>query len=386
MKKIIIYPVFILIALTMGCNNNKQQEPTQDAADILAAKNQVALSAEQMNVIKLKTGKISKQNIENVVKASGYVDVPPTGKAVISPMVPGYIRQIRFLIGNQVRRGEIMAALESMDYVELQQQYVELNSKLGFLKDEYERQKTLQAQNATARKKLLMAEYDYKSALSVFDGVKEKLNIIGTDFNNLANGSISSVMYLRAPISGTVTNVTATVGKHVDPQEELFEIVNPGHKHIELEVFEKDIMKVKKDQLVLFSIPNYGNTLFKGKVFLVGQSLEPDQRYVKVHVHPDDEESNFKVGMYVKASIVTNDQATPALPREAVVVQGGQEYIFVHKGEQEGKKVFEKMPVITGIENQGWIELKLHDGISEMDDVVVSGAFYLLNAFAASEQ
>ena len=295
------------------------------------------------------------------------------------------MRQIKYLVGNEVKKGAVMAVLESMEYVELQQQYADLHARFKFLKDEYERQQTLQAQNATAAKKTLLAESEYKSASTNLSGIRAKLEMAGTDMEKLDSGAISSQIALRAPISGTVTHVTATVGKHVDPQEEIFEIIDPEHKHLELEVFEKDITKVQKNQVVLFTISNYLEEQFRGNVFLVGQSLEPDKRYVKVHVHPaEEDESKFKVGMYVKASIATGSQTAYVLPVGAVVVQGGRQYVFVEKGEKDGNRVFKKMPVIAGMENQGLVEIKLHEGITKVDNVVTRGAYYLLNAFAAS--
>ena len=42
---------------------------------------------------------------------------------------------------------------------------------------------------------------------------------------------------------------------HIGPEDVVMELVNPEHLHVELSVFEKDVMQVKKGQTITFSIP-----------------------------------------------------------------------------------------------------------------------------------
>ena len=82
---------------------------------------------------------------------------------------------------------------------------------------------------------------------------------------------------------------------------ELLEIVNTDHIHLELSVFEKDILKIKKDQKIEFKIPESSDKTFDAAVHLVGTSINTD-RTIKVHGHINDEESNnFISGMYIEA-------------------------------------------------------------------------------------
>mgnify|MGYP001953528225 CR=1 FL=1 len=59
------------------------------------------------------------------------------------------IRKINFLLGDNVAKGQIMAELESMEFIDLQQQYVELNARIAYLKEDFERQKSYE--NVEAR-------------------------------------------------------------------------------------------------------------------------------------------------------------------------------------------------------------------------------------------
>ena len=100
MKKIMIFPITALVAFTLACADKKPSDPLRSGEEIAATENQVALNAAQVGAIGLQTGKISQQPITDVVNASGYVDVPPSGKAVVSPLVPG-VRASNQISGGQ---------------------------------------------------------------------------------------------------------------------------------------------------------------------------------------------------------------------------------------------------------------------------------------------
>lgn len=381
MRRSINFLLFFWIIFLASCQEKAKDAISEAPGDATFQSNQASLSTAQIEAIGLKTGKIEQRNLTNIIKANGYVDVPPQNKAAISPFISGYIRDIRFLIGDQVKRGQVMAVIESMEYLEKQQQYIELESRLEYLENEFHRQETLVKENAVSRKKFLQAQTDYRSALAVYNGLKEELRIYGADFEALRAGEVRAMLYIRSPIDGTVSDVYGVIGRHVDPEEEIFEILNPEHLHLELSVFEKDILKVQKDQKVIFSVPNMGGQSYFGTVFLVGQNLEEHQRYVKVHVHMDDVSTPCKVGMYVNASIVVEDILVDAVPMVAVVQQGNKEYVFKMVSSDQNRKVFERTEVITGIKDQDYVELKLFDGINPEDEIVTAGAFYLSNKF-----
>ncbi|MCK5369513.1 MAG: efflux RND transporter periplasmic adaptor subunit, partial [Cyclobacteriaceae bacterium] len=347
--------------------------------------NSVVLTPEQISAIKLKLGHIEKRNLSNVIKVNGYLDVPPQNSAVVSPMITGYVRKLNFLIGDNVKKGQIMAELESMEFIDLQQQYIELSARIAFLKEEYERQRLLREQDAISKKKYLMADLDYKIAISTLDGLVSKLSLLGARFEKLRNGKIESRIMLKAPISGNVKRVNTVIGKHTDPSEEIFEIINPEHLHLELSVYEKDALKVKKGQKVWFKLPSMRNVIFEGEVFLVGKDLSEDKRSINVHVHINEEDAQFTVGMYVNASIVIEDAPSYTLPATAIVVDDTNEYVFKKTINSSGEIVFSRYPVLTGLESEGLVELTNIDELTLEDDIVIEVAFYLLNAFISSE-
>lgn len=374
--------IIIIGFLTFSCEGEKvKEEPA--AADVAGSTtNMVKLTEKQNETIQIEIGKIKQRNLSAEVKANGFLDVPPQNKAVISPMITGYVHKLNFLVGDNVKKGQVMAELESMEFVDLQQRLLELKNQLIYLKEDYDRQQLLRDQDAVSKKKFLMAEVEYKMAETAQRGLESKLQMLGVNLNELENGKIASVLRLKAPISGSVKKLNSVIGRHVDPSEEIYELVNAEHLHLELSVYEKDITKIRKGQSVWFAIPNVKHERYEGEVFLVGKDLSEDKRSINVHVHFNENVGTFAVGMYANASIAVSENEVNTLPVTAIVVDGDREFVFRKVSSDSDGVTFEKIPVATGLEAGGAVELVEMDQLSQDDEIVVNGAFYLLNAFS----
>lgn len=64
----------------------------------------------------------------------------------------GYIKNSPLLVGDKVRKGQMVVTLENTEFVTLQQEYMEITEELTFLKSEFERQRALIAENITSQK------------------------------------------------------------------------------------------------------------------------------------------------------------------------------------------------------------------------------------------
>ncbi|TAE09747.1 MAG: HlyD family efflux transporter periplasmic adaptor subunit, partial [Bacteroidetes bacterium] len=177
------------------------------------------------------------------------------------------------------------------------------------------------------------------------------------------------------PLSGYIKKVNAVSGQFVSPQDVLFEIASPAHKHVELQIFEKDILKISKGQKVLFYSPNAPKQVYEGEVFLIGQNIDATNKTVNVHVHFDDSQvgKTLLEGMYVEAKVLLKAQQEATLPEDAIVREGEQNFVFV----QSSKNHFKKMPIRIKHENEGKVALEIIGKMPENAKIVRKGTYYL---------
>ena len=63
-----------------------------------------------------------------------------------------------------------------------------------------------------------------------------------------SGGSINTTLSVRAPISGTISDVKAQIGSNVDASTPIAQIVNNSQLHLDIFVYEQDLQKVKAKQ------------------------------------------------------------------------------------------------------------------------------------------
>jgi cobalt-zinc-cadmium efflux system membrane fusion protein len=373
----------LLFALALSCKEQASEAGTQqqDRKDTGI----ITLSRQQFEANDMAFGVPSEMRFPEVIRVSGMIDVPPENRVIISAVYGGFVKKTSLLVGDEVRKGQVVAILENPEFLTLQQEYMEVRETLPYLKSEFERQQTLFEEQISSEKGFLQAQSAYRSASARKSGLEKQLALLGIRPGELEPDALRSEIALYAPISGKVTQVNISMGSYVSRASEMLEIINPEHLHLELSVFEQDIGKVRKGQPIKFRIPEVSDTQYEGTVYLVGSSIDAN-RTVQVHGHLNEEhKATLLVGMFVQAEIqVGGDQNTGessplllALPEEAIISQDEDRFVFVRDGTSDTGFRFRKVMVQTGPSAQGMTALIDAGNLGSTDSVLVKGAFLI---------
>lgn len=374
MKNIYI-SILLLLILSCGKDEKKGEEITNTQTN----SNLITVTNAQFEGEKMALGTITQLDFNNSVKVNGLIDVPPHNKSNVTTFKGGYITKTPLLVGDIVKKGQLLVTLENTEFVEIQQNYLEVAEQLNYLKSEFERQKTLFNENITSQKNYLKAESTYKSNLAHYNGLKKTLQMMNINPKRVEQGLISSSINLYAPIDGHVTKVNVSNGNYVSPSDIIMEIVDIDHIHLELSVFEKDIMKVKKGQQIRFKIPEASNETFLAEVHLVGTTIDEQTRRVKVHGHiEDDEKENFIVGMFVDANIMTSTSKSLGLPKEAIVEEEDHTFVLVLDNKNNDEYHFKKVMLNLGQQTENNVEI-LNPEVLKDKQILIKGIGMLLN-------
>jgi cobalt-zinc-cadmium efflux system membrane fusion protein len=373
MKQIYIL-LFSIVLVACGKSEKSNETVTQDPEN----KNEIVVSKQQFEGEKMQLGKLTEQAFNQTVKTNGMIDVPPQNKSSVSSFMGGYITKTPLLIGDKVKKRQLLVTLENPEFVEIQQEYLEVAEQLNYLKAEFERQQTLFKENITSQKNFLKAESTYKSSLAKYNGLRKKLTMMNINPSSVEQGQITSKINLFAPIEGFITKVNVSNGTYVSPADVILEIVDTEHIHLELSVFEKDILNIKKDQKIYFKIPEASDKTFEAEVHLVGTTIDETSRAVKVHAHIDNEkQTNFIVGMFIEAEIITTSKNGLALPKDAVVEIEG-DYFALKLNTETDNYTFEKIKLEVGNQTEDFVEILNGDKVNDAQ-FLTNGIYMLLN-------
>ena len=365
--------IVALSFILFSCKEAKTNEPTPKEDGI------ITVTKEQFQSSGMEIASPVEHDFDVTVKASGKIDVPPQNRAKVTTFIGGYVKSTRLLVGDKVTKGQPLLTLENTEFLDIQKDYLEVAEQIKYLKSEYERQKTLYDEKITSQKNYLKAESEYRVARAMQQSLKAKLVMLNINPSSVEKGKLTSIITIFSPISGDIVVMNANVGMLMSPSDVILEIVDTKHLHLELAVFEKDILKVKIGKKIKFKVPEATEEEFNAEVHLVGKSIEGNDRTINVHGHLDDAiKQKLFTGMFVEAGIIVDSKKGLAIPMEALITENNKNFVLLLDNEKNGFS-FKKTSVSIGEKSGEFVEILPNKGIDASSKILTKGVFDLVN-------
>lgn len=180
---------------------------------------------------------------------------------------------------------------------------------------------------------------------------------------------------VTAPVGGVINDRPVTIGDSVEPNTELFHIVDLSQVIVVAQVYEEDVGKVRLGQEARVAALSFPTLDFAGKVSFIGLELDPDTRTLPIWLVVDNPDGKLRADMFVKAALLlAKNSGVLMVPKSAVLEEGGEKFVFVRTG-----NTFDRVDVQVGAEDDRDVEVK--DGLVPGDEVVTQGQRELYTAW-----
>lgn len=367
MKKYIVAFASALVLISCGKKQNEENKNTEEKSISI-----IKLTTEQIKNAGLETGNPTLRNVKDVLQLQGTVTVPP--KSVISISIPlgGYVKSTNLIAGMNVQKGQVLAVLEDMQFIELQQDFLMAKEKFELAQNEYKRQKELNVSKASSDKVLEQITTEMRTQRITMSSLEHKLILLGINPKKLNVGTISNTVKVISPINGLVSKVNVNVGKYVNPTDMLFELIDKKDIVLTLNAFEKDISSLSVGQTVMAFANNSDSKKYPAKIAFINQSLNGD-RAAEIICKVNTYNPALLPGLFINAEVEVENQKALTVPEEAVVRWQGKFYVFTDLGNNQ----FQMVEVKSGVTNEGFSQIK-SETLNNSSKVVVKNAYTLL--------
>ena len=320
-----------------------------------------AVAQENGPVVRLAPVELS--NAERTLGIPG--EVRAWNQATLYSKVAGYVREVKVDKGSAVKKGQLLAQLESP---ETDQQVLGARADLQLKTVQAERARKLRPQGFIAQQDLDNAE----SALSVAKATLQQL---------LATQSYEQV---RAPFDGVVT------ARYVDPGalvaagtasnqavQPLFDVADMRTVRVQVYVGQDDASDIRPGVPVSISLPDDPGHPIDAKVTRTAQGLDARTRTMLVEVDVPNEPVRLYPGSYVNVKLRFPGRRTPLIPGEALAWRGDVVYVArldtdnrvkfvrIQPGEDNGRQV----QVLSGLQGGEQVVLNPSAELSDGDRV-----------------
>ncbi len=364
----------LLLALAVGC---ARADVRKDDAGV-APRGEVWLTDAQVAEAKVKVAPLEEQEVDDVVLTSGKVAFDDARVSHVFSPVSGRITKIQAQPGQRVKKGDVLAVLESPDIGIASADLRKAEADRIAAEHDLDRQKELLAAHATSQRDYEQAEDAFRKAKAEVERAKQKASLFragGTD-------GVTQTYAIRSEIDGEVVARNVSPGVEVQGQYgggaavELFTVGEVDQVWVIADLYEMDVPRVKVGSKVTIRLFAFPNRTFAAKVDWVAGTLDPSTRTAKVRCVLDNPERLLKPEMYATLAIAVDQQRVLAVPRSAVMRLGEQMAVFVEKDRSpDGRHVFVKVPV-SADEGEGgkWVPIR---GLDKGARVVVEGGILL---------
>ncbi len=360
-----------------------------------------SLTPEQVKAVGIAYGSVEMKELTATVKANGFLRVPNNNRASVTSLYGGVIRTLDVRIGDHVRKGQVIATIANPQFIALQEEYLSVSDRIVYAGQELARQQELNEGNAGARRNLQSAETDLKTLRTRKASLHQQLRLMGIDPTTLSNENLRAALRIESPISGTVSNLFATIGSYVDVSAPVAEIVDNSQLHLDLQVFERDLPAIRVGQAIQFTLTNNPDKQYEAEVFTISSAFENDSKTIPVHCTVKGSKAGLIDGMNITGTVSLSNVRSQAVPTAAIVNADGKDYIFVitdktpedhhEEGETHDHEAeagdsgasdvntinFEKIEVLKGVTNLGYTAITPVTDLPADARIVVQGAYFV---------
>jgi cobalt-zinc-cadmium efflux system membrane fusion protein len=365
-----------------GHDEGKEQKEGHEGHDKHGEEKLVTMSAEVQKQSGVIVAPARKLRLAGIISATGKVEANADRIAHVSPRISGKIVSVKASLGDSVAAGQVLVTLDSVELGEALSRYHQSKTRLALAQSNMERIKALVDKKIAARKEILQAETDYRTAQTDLHTDEERLALYGVSIADLQGDRHKRpLLPVRSPINGIITEKHAIVGELSDPAKSLYTVADLSSVWVLVDIHEKDLAKVRRGQGATVLVGAFPDQKFRGRITYLADLVDEATRTIKARVEVANPGRKLKPEMFATVELALAADAPPvlAVAEEAIQELDGRKLIFVAESDTE----FEPRGVELGRASGGMVAVV--SGLNEGERYAIKGAFILKSELKKGE-
>lgn len=376
----------VLIAAVASAHEGHQPLPTKGVqVDIKTG--HLTLSRAARELLDVQSVEVRTDPVAGAVRTYVSTVAPWSDRAFISSRLGGRIALLNIRPGDHVTKGQIVAELDSLALQTLRFDYQKTRNDIELSGKLLASLKLAAVSGAVPGQRVSEAENTHQQNQNALDVLRAKAGGLGVDENALetplSNEAATLRLPLHSPITGVVVHADVAVGKFVEPNEHLFEIVDNTRVWLKIGVLEQDLKQVRQGQQVQARFNIFQGHAFRTQIDSPGMWLDPltHQATAWAEIQNVAGAPQLLPGMNGQAELVLpGDSKNISVPSSSIFSDGLERYVFVEETSTKSSSEYRKKSVGIGRRSGGIVEIVSGD-VFPGDRVVTRGGHELSSLF-----
>ncbi len=372
-------------AILAGCSRMDPSSSAPPGSDTAQSGHAMKSSPQIRGLVRLTGAQVKQFGIETRTAGPGHLRIEVTlpGEVALNadrvahvvPRVSGVVREVRKNLGDTVRRGEIMAVLESRELADSRAALLAARERALLAQSNFTREERLWLKKISAEQDYIQAKNSLAEAGIEVRTAEQKLRALGFSDDYIAQLSSrqdrTAILYeITAPFDATVTDKHISLGEVLKEDTPAFIIADLSSVWVNLDVHQKNLPMIRVGQKAVISV---GGDVAEaaGRVSFLEPVATETNRTIHARVVIANIEGRYRPGLFVSGRIAVEDLRIPILvPSESLVIVDAKTGVFATEGEN-----FRLQAVTTGRTNGALTEIV--EGLRPGQVYVAKGAFTL---------
>lgn len=355
-----LLPLLLIVITTPGRSDNADNV---DASPAL------------QKLLKLET--VQASEIHDSLRLSARIELDQQRTARIGASVTGRITQIDAVLGQNVKKGQRLAVLDSTELGKAQSDYLKAGAHVNLRRVTVERALRLVESGALSTAELQQRQTVLTEAEVDLRTARDQLRVMGmheADLQRLdKDQNIHSFSNISASIDGTVVESHIALGQVVQPADNLYTVADLSQLWLVAELPEQQAFWAREGDQVQAEIPALPGQEVSGRLIYVADMVNPETRTVIVRMALNNPERLFKPQMLATLKVSKPGARSLTVPSQAVIRENNQDFVFV----QSDASRYRLRQVVLGREEAE--RRPIMAGLKEGERIVADGAFHLNN-------
>jgi cobalt-zinc-cadmium efflux system membrane fusion protein len=314
-KNISIHILFALLLLSCGKEDKKADTET---------KSKFTLN-DSMNA-KIEISTVSVETVKGQLTLNAKVSADENNVMDIFPLVGGNVREIYGLLGQYVKKGDILAVIFSSEIAEYDKEMKAAQQDLALAEKSLKNGREMYDSRLIAEKELLPLQYEVDKAKLAIRRLEETKKLYGTNDR--------SEYVVRAPMSGFIINKNISKDQQLrsDNGQSIYTIAEINEIWVLANVYESDISRIQVGQEASIEMISYPGEKIKGKIDKIFTVLDPESQTMKVRITLPNSDYKYKPEMNCVVNIEYNEaREMTAIPSKSVVFDKSKHFAMVFR-------------------------------------------------------
>lgn len=333
----------------------------------------VQLGTDQVKSAEITINSAGPRTMQTTIELPGAIKADATREAHVVPRLAGVVLQVLKQEGDRLRRGDLMAVINSRELADSKSAYIEASNHVEFTRVTLAREESLWTKKISAEREYLQAKRDVQEAELAQATAAQRLIALGipsSAVSSLTSEARESLarFEIRAPLDGIVVERNVTIGEAVTADETIFRVADLSSVWVEVTVYAKDLGVVHQGQEATVLSSDLA-TEATGRINFIGQLVGAETRSVTARLTLPNGKGGWRPGLFVTVRLIREETQIPlAVSADAIQTFRDWQVVFVKYGDW-----FEARPLELGRSDGQWVEVL--KGLKPGDQYAATNSF-----------